>query len=130
MANDIEGFIVLLLVLMVVVLVGTVGRLLILRHRPRTFAVNLSDTAFVLFSVLMLIAIGLAFDGVNSELHIERKYGAAEVDAKLSTHKYLKVSPRHNINAIFCSSMSNLWFPLRGRSFLLYLSFAQLKCGF
>lgn len=92
MANDIEGFIVLLVVVMVVVLVGTVGRLWILRHRPRTFAVNLSDTAFILFSTLMSIATGLAFDGVNSELNIERKYGAAEVDSKLLTHRYLKVS--------------------------------------
>jgi len=96
MANDVEGFIALLVIVMIVVLVGTVGRLWVLRHRPRTFAVNISDIAFVLFSVLMLIAIGLSFDGVNSELHIERKYGASEVDVKLLTRKYLKVSRKKN----------------------------------
>lgn len=92
MANDIEGFIALLVILGAVVLVGTVGRLWILRHRPRTFAVNISDAAFVLFSILMFIAIGLAFDGVHSELSIAHKYGVKEINTRLLTHKYLKVS--------------------------------------
>lgn len=92
MANQVEGFIALLVILMLFVLVGTVGRLWILRHRPRTLSVNISDGAFVLFSILIFIAVGLAFDGVNSELHIERRYGGADIDARLLTPKYLKVS--------------------------------------
>lgn len=101
MANLVEGFIALLVVLVVIVLVGTVGRLWILRHRPRTFAVNLSDSAFILFTVLMMIAAGLAFDGVESELRILRKYGAKDIETRLMTPKYLK---EFFVISLFCTT--------------------------
>jgi hypothetical protein len=91
MGNRVEDFIALVTLLVVVVLVGTVGRLWILRHRPRTFAVNLSDCAFLLFSVLMMVAAGMAYDGVDKELKIQRAYGAEGIERRLLTPKYLKV---------------------------------------
>lgn len=92
MANDIEVYIFILVLISIVVFGGTVGRLWILRHRRRTFAVNFSDTAAVLFAFAMVVAVGLGFDGVRSELHIQRTYGVEDVRSRLLTHKYLQVS--------------------------------------
>lgn len=96
MANDIEVYIFILVLTSVVVSGGTVGRLWILRHRRRTFAVNFSDTAAVLFAFAMVVLVGLGFDGVSSELRIQRTYGLDHEDirSELLTHKYLQVSPR------------------------------------
>jgi hypothetical protein len=89
--DEINGFIVLVAIILTVTIFGTVGRLWILRHRPRTLAVNISDAAFVFFTVLMVISAGVAYDGVQQELRIRRKYGSQEVDTRLFTTRYLKV---------------------------------------
>lgn len=117
MANDIEVHIFILVLISVVVFGGTVGRFWILRHRPRTPAVNFSDTAAILFACTMVIAVGLGFDGVNSELRIERTYGIENLNKRLLTTKYLKVSRRRNLwshiglkYVTFRHSVSNLLF--------------------
>ncbi|KAH0613709.1 uncharacterized protein H6S33_005595 [Morchella sextelata] len=101
MGNRVEDFIALVTLLVVVVLVGTVGRLWILRHRPRTFAVNLSDCAFLLFSVLMMGAAGMAYDGVDKELKIQRAYGVEGIEKRLLTPKYLK---EFFVISLFCTT--------------------------
>lgn len=119
MANDIEVYIFILVLISVVVFGGTVGRLWILRHRQRTFAVNVSDTAAILFAFAMVVAVGLGFDGVNSELRIQRTYGVEDIRSRLLTTKYLKVSHRRNCryciglnNVAFRHARSNLFFSL------------------
>ena len=54
---------------------------------------NISDAAFVSFTVLMVVSAAVAYDGVHQELRIRREYGPEEIDAKLFTHRYLKVRP-------------------------------------
>lgn len=126
MANDIEVYIFILVLISVVVLGGTVGRLWILRHRPRTPAVNFSDTAAILFAFAMAIAVGLGFDGVHSELQIQRTYGIEDLRSRLLTARYLKVSRRRNCRSQiglkkFNLSSFGIWFVVFGTGILCYI---------
>ena len=52
---------------------------------------NISDAAFVLFTVLMIATAGVAYDGVRQELRIRRDFGDQEISKMLFTEGYLKV---------------------------------------
>ncbi|CUS10646.1 unnamed protein product [Tuber aestivum] len=88
--DDVNGFIALVTFITVLTIFGTVGRLWILRRRPRTLAVNISDAAFVLFTVLMVATAGIAFDVVRQELRIRRDFGDEAIPDMLFTEGYLK----------------------------------------
>lgn len=133
MANGIEAYIFTLVLTTLVVLVGTVGRFWILRDRPRTFAVNLSDSAVISFCLAMVFLAGLGFDVVNSEL-VERVYGSEDPRSRSLNIKSLKVSQAElslpwSKNIIFYHSVSNWLFSRRDRSSSLCLLFARFRCG-
>lgn len=88
--DNITGFIALVAFITVLTIFGTIGRLWILRRRPRTLAVNISDAAFVLFTVLMVATAGIAYDGVRQELRIRRDFGDEAIPKMLFTAGYLK----------------------------------------
>ncbi|CAZ79723.1 unnamed protein product [Tuber melanosporum] len=90
MPDDINGFIALVAFITVLTIFGTIGRLCILRRRPRTLAVNISDAAFVLFTVLMVATAGIAYDVVLQELRIRRDFGDQAIPHMLFTEGYLK----------------------------------------
>ena len=52
---------------------------------------NISDAAFVLFTVLMIATAGVAYDGVRRELRIRRDVGNQAITEMLFTEGYLKV---------------------------------------
>ncbi|RPB06099.1 hypothetical protein L873DRAFT_1661059 [Choiromyces venosus 120613-1] len=89
-ADSINGFIALVAFITALTIFGTIGRLWILRRRPRTLAVNISDTAFVLFTVLMVATAGVAYDGVRQELRIRRDFGDQAIADMLYTERYLE----------------------------------------
>jgi len=53
--------------------------------------VNISDAAFVLFTVLMIATAGVAYDGVRHELRIRRDFGEQAIPDMLFTEVYFKV---------------------------------------
>ncbi|KAL7270631.1 hypothetical protein RUND412_006660 [Rhizina undulata] len=57
------------------VVVGTIGRLWILRHRERTLLVNVSDGEFVLFGVLAIASSAVSIDGITIADRIRRIWG-------------------------------------------------------
>ncbi|PWW79874.1 hypothetical protein C7212DRAFT_349542 [Tuber magnatum] len=100
-ADDISGFIALVTFITVLTIFGTIGRLWILRRRPRTPAVNISDAAFVLFTVLMIATAGIAFDVIWQELRIRQDFGDEAIPDMLFTEGYLK---EFLAISLFCTS--------------------------
>ncbi|KAG0642193.1 hypothetical protein HOY80DRAFT_951852 [Tuber brumale] len=101
MPDNINGFIALVAFITVLTIFGTIGRLWILRRRPRTLAVNISDAAFVLFTVLMVATAGIAYDVVLQELRIRRDFGDQAIPHMLFTEGYLK---EFFVITIFCTT--------------------------
>lgn len=100
-ADNLNGFIALVAFITVLTIFGTIGRLWILRRRPRTLAVNISDAAFVLFTVLMIATAGVAYDGVRHELRIRRDFGEQAIPDMLFTEVYLK---EFFVISLFCTT--------------------------